>query len=477
MHTKLLGGLMIGLLVLGGCADDGDDEATNETSKAGGETTEEEAAELTGLDTSFGQNGVLATALSPAEHDRFLAVTPGPGGSYYAAGWTETGEDHAMVLAKFGEDGALDQTFGQAGVATVNVTPGGKVVEVARAVVVQSDGKIVISGPIEKDPKATGLAAKDTDVALVRFDATGKPDPTFGTEGIAKLDLGKGKALPDESYLADNAWGLVTLPDNKLVLFGSTAAPGREDADFTIAGITSAGALDPAFGTKGILTVDQNKGADTPRNMNLQPDGKIVATGYSRDAADVVSPVLIRFSSDGKLDTSFGTGGVATATVLPGGVAESYQFGLQGDNYVMGGYGHGADPEEKVDLISYRFTATGTWDKTYGTDGLTRIDLAGLDDRARNLLVLPDGRVLGIGVGTPAEAASDAMVVLLDESGIPVPAFGTAGRVLSDLGGPADTWFGATLARDGKSVMLVGYKGADTAGTENDDAAIACIKL
>jgi uncharacterized delta-60 repeat protein len=267
------------------------------------------------------------------------------------------------------------------------------------------------------------------------------------------------------------------LPDNKLVLFGSTAAPGREDADFTIVGITNAGALDPAFGTKGLLTVDQNKGADTPRNMKLQPDGKIVATGYSRDAADVVSPVLIRFSSDGKLDTSFGTGGVATAAVLPGGVAESYQFGLQGDNYVLGGYGHGSDPEEKVDLISYRFTATGTWDKTYGTDGLTRIDLAGLDDRARNLLVLPDGRVLGIGVGTPAEAASDAMVVLLDENGIVVPGFGSGGHVLSDLGGPADAWFGATLAPDGKSVMLVGYKGADPAGTENDDAAIARIKL
>lgn len=475
MQTKVFGALLIGLLALGGCSD-GDDEATEtDTSEAGGATTDQ-PAELTGLDTGFGQGGVRASALSSTEHDRFLAVTPRPGGSYYAAGFTTVGGDQAMVLAKLGPDGALDAAFGEGGVATVNVAPGGKTVELARAVVVQSDGKVVISGPFEKDPTATGDAAKDTDVALVRFDAAGRPDPTFGEEGVARLDLGRGKAVDDETYLADNAWGLVTSPDSKLVLFGSTPAPGREDADFTIVGITSAGALDPAFGTKGVLTVDQNQGGDTPRNMRLQPDGKIVATGYSRNADDVVSPVLIRFSSDGNLDDTFGTGGVATAEVLPGGVAESYQFGLQGDNYVLAGYGRGSDPEEKVDLISYRFTASGTWDKTYGTDGLTRIDIAGDADRARNLVVLPDGRVLAAGVGTPAAAASDAMVVLLDENGIPVPSFGTDGHLLSDLGGPADAWYGATLAEDGTSVMIVGYKGTDEASGGNDDAAIARLK-
>jgi hypothetical protein len=58
-----------------------------------------------------------------------------------------------------------------------------------------------------------------------------------------------------------------------------------------------------------------------------------------------------------------------------------------------------------------------------------------------------------------------------------VPGFGTDGHVLSDLGGPADAWFGATLAEDGKSVMIVGYKGSDPAGTGNDDAALARIQL
>ena len=105
--------------------------------------------------------------------------------------------------------------------ATVNVAVGGKTVEVARAVAVQPDGKIVISGPVEKDPKATGAAAKDTDIAVVRFDATGKPDPTFGKGGTARIDIGAGKAV-GESYVADNSWGMAALAGGRVVVFGSS---------------------------------------------------------------------------------------------------------------------------------------------------------------------------------------------------------------------------------------------------------------
>jgi len=145
----------------------------------------------------------------------------------------------------------------------------------------------------------------------------------------------------------------------------------------------------------------------------------------------------------------------------------------------MAGYGHGADPNEKVDLISYRFNADGSWDKTYGTDGLTRIDVAKDADRARNLTILPDGRILAVGSASPSAGLVDAMVALLDKDGKPVTSFGTDGRVLSDLGGPGDAWFGVSVAPDGKSVMLAGYKGADPKATDGtkDDAVLGRIKL
>lgn len=202
-----------------------------------------------------------------------------------------------------------------------------------------------------------------------------------------------------------------------------------------------------------------------------------MATGYNRDAAGVVSPMIIRASTAGALDEGFGEGGVANAPVLPGGVAESYQLGLQGTSYVLTGYGRGADANEKLDMISMRFSADGTWDKTYGTEGVLRVDVAGQDDRGRNLVVLPDSRVLLIGVGKPTAENADAMLVLVDEQGAPVPTFGTAGRVVSDLGGLADAWFSGAVAKDGKSVTIVGFKGVEEGSTSNDDAAIARIAL
>jgi uncharacterized delta-60 repeat protein len=476
MRTKLIGTLMVSVLLFGACSDDDEDAQKTDTSEAGGQTTE---ASLKGLDTGFGQNGVLAAPLSTAEHDRLLAVANGPVGSFYAAGWSSPGGDNAMVLAKFDPDGKLNPAFGQGGMATVNVAVGGKTVEVARAVAVQPDGKILISGPFEKNPKGTGTAAKDTDIAVLRFDATGKPDPGFGKGGTAIIDFGAGKPIDAETYVTDNSWGMAALSNGRIVVFGSTPSPDREDADWAMAGLTSAGVLDKAFGTNGITRVDNNNGNDSPRNMAVQPDGKLVFTGYSRDAADVVSPAIIRTTPDGKPDAGFGQNGVATATVLPGGVAESYSVALQGDKFVMAGYGHGADPNEKVDLISYRFNADGSWDKTYGTDGLTRIDIAKDADRARNLTILPDGRILVVGSGSPSAGLVDAMVALLDKDGKPVTTFGTDGRVLSDLGGPGDAWFGVSVAPDGKSVMLAGYKGADPKATDGskDDAVLARIKL
>jgi uncharacterized delta-60 repeat protein len=475
MRTKLIGALMVSVLVFGACSDDDQDAQKTDTSEAGGQTSDS----LKGLDAGFGQKGVLATPLSTAEHDRLMAIANGPAGSFYAAGWSSPGGDNAMVLAKFDADGKLNPAFGEGGMATVNVAVAGKTVEVARAVAVQPDGKILIAGPFEKNPKATGTAAKDTDIAVLRFDANGKPDPSFGKGGTAIIDFGAGKPIDAETYVADNSWGMAALSNGRIVVFGSTPSPDREDADFAMAGLTSAGALDKGFGTNGITRVDNNQGGDSPRNMVVQPDGKLVFTGYSRDAADVVSPVIIRMTPDGKPDTGFGQNGIASATVLPGGVAESYSVALQGDKFVMAGYGRGSNADEKVDLISYRFNADGSWDKTYGTDGLTRIDIAADAERARNVTLLPDGRILAVGSGSPSAGLVDAMAVLLDKDGKPVTTFGTDGRVLSDLGGPGDAWYGVTVAADGKSVMLAGYKGADPKATDGskDDAVLARIKL
>ena len=178
----------------------------------------------------------------------------------------------------------------------------------------------------------------------------------------------------------------------------------------------------------------------------------------------------------GVLDESFGNGGIANNIVLPG-VTESYNFAIQGDNYILAGYGRGADPEATLDMVVYRFLADGSLDTTFGTNGVTQVDLAGEDDRARNVTILPDGNILAVGSGKLDADNVDALVVMLDPDGAPITSFGDEGHVLVDLGGPGDAFFGVTVLADASAVLLAGYKGADPDGTENDDAYLARLAL
>ena len=475
MKKRLVAAVAVAALSLTLAACGGDDDDSDSTGGTGAASSGGGTPATLKLDTAFGTGGISPQPLSASAHDRFMAVAQSSDGKTYAAGFITVGDgDQAMAVARIDNSGKLDTSFGTGGFATANVAVGGKTGELARAVAVQSDGKIVIAGPFEKDPAGAVDAARDIDVAAVRFDNTGKLDAAFGTGGIAKMDWGTGRITTGTTYMADTPWGM-GIANGKIVLFGSTpaAGDGRVDADFVFGAFTSAGELDTSFGQGGKLVIDVATASNTPRNVTIQPDGKILGTGYS-NINNVVQPSLIRLTAAGQLDTSFGTNGVATHQVLPG-VAESYAVQLQGSNYILAGYGRGADATEKVDMIVYRFDATGKWDQTFGTAGVTRIDIAKEDDRSRTVIVLPDERILGVGSGKKDAVNVDAMAALFDKNGAPVTDFGTNGQIISDLGGPADAWFGVTLSSDKKAVILAGYKGTDATSGGNDDAVTAKI--
>ena len=448
-------------LLLTACGDEAASDATTEP------TVTDASA---GFDASFGEDGILTVALSETENDRFMAAAAAPDGGFFAAGFVVQSGDAAMAVAKFAADGSLDADYGTDGVAVVNVASGGKTAEIARSIAVADDGSVVIAGVGEHDPSAAGDAARDTDIFVVRLDPSGAPDASFGTGGIARIDVGTGRPTSETAFTGDNAWGVGLLSDGRVVVFGSQLSTGgadRTDNDFVIVGLTRDGQVNADFGDGGFLTWDR-EGADTPRNLAVISDDEIVAAGYS-NVDGVVQPVLIRFSGSGELDAAFGTGGLTTAAVLPG-VAEAYAVGAQGDSYISAGYGRGADDTEKVDMIIKRWGADGAWDQSFGTEGVVRLDLAGQDDRARNVVVLSDNRIVAVGSGKLDADNIDAMVYVLNEDGTPAD-FGEDGHILLDLGGPSDAWYGVTVLNDG-SIVVVGYKGVASDSGQNDDAVI-----
>lgn len=476
---RTVGLMLVGAMALAGCG------AGKDSSSGGADGTPAQPASITGLDSSFGAAGVAPVPLAPADGDRLLSVTVGRDGRIYGVGFVSAAGDQSMAVARVTADGKLDPSFSDDGVATVNVAVGGKAVETSRGIGVQSSGKVVVAGVFEHDPAAEGDRARDTDIAISRLDATGTLDPTFGTGGTTKVDLSTGLILPPaagststtNSVVGDTMYGLTVLPDDRLVAVGATPSKGegRTDLDWALMMFTADGDLDPSFASGGVLTIDVNGGHESPRQAVVQPDGKIVMSGYTRTTATppVVVPSLVRVLPNGTLDSSFGTGGIAQAELLPA-VAEAYEVGMQGDAYVITGYGR-ATPEEKVDLIAARFTANGTWDQTFGTGGLVRIDIAKEDDRGRDLVTLPDGRILIAGSGKPDATNINAMLVLLKEDGALDTAFGQGGILQVDLGGPSDSFYGVALTADGKHAMVAGYKGADP--TTGDDAVLARVAV
>ena len=441
-----------------------------------------------GLDQRFGYAGIASTPLSPVTADRFLAVTVGEDGQTYAAGFVTLGTDQtmatdqAMAVARIAPDGSLDKSFDGDGIGIVNVAVDGKTAEIARGVAVQSTGKVVVGGQMEHDPTATDAAAMDTDIALSRFGPDGTLDPTFGEGGTARFDLSPGVVLPPTppatapGLRGDTMWGVTTLADDRIVVVAAKLAPGagRTDRDFALMLLTEDGDLDRDFGTGGIVTIDIDGGNESARQAVVQPDGMIVMAGYSSKSG-VVIPQLVRVDDSGELDPSFGAGGIASAQLLPA-VAEAYDVAMQGDNFIITGYGR-ATATEEVDLIAARFKANGAWDRSFGNDGLVRIDIAGEADRGRDLVVFPDGRVLIAGSGKPSAADINGMIVMLNRNGSLDRSFGRDGILMVDLGGPADSFFGSALTADGKKAMVTGYRGSDLASVApGDDARVVRVR-
>ena len=126
-----------------------------------------------GFDATFGVGGVVVADLGGTETANALAMQQidGVNGSIVLGGTS----DGDFALARFAPNGTLDDEFGVGGVVVLDV--GGTDDEIF-ALAVGVDGKIVAAG------------VSDGSIALVRFTSGGIPDPSFGTSGVVRTDLG-----------------------------------------------------------------------------------------------------------------------------------------------------------------------------------------------------------------------------------------------------------------------------------------------
>lgn len=444
-----------------------------------------QSAQAGGLDGTFGSGGFALNGVTGA--DRYRAVAAGPTGTTYQAGFTTvSGTNQAFAVTRTSRGGDViwrtvtdvaPGPFVAPLPPTAATTPTGAA-ELATGIAVQPDGKIVVVGQAETvQDTAAKPNSRDLDVYFARYLPTGAIDTTFGTGGVVRVDITSGENGGD-GVRTDQAYGVAVRPDGKIVASAvagqSAGVPATQD--LVLVQLNADGTRDTSFGSNGVSarTTGTSTVNENPRKLSLLPDGKVVAASYGNAPGAPVRPYILRWNANGSLDSTFGTGGVATADVggpAPG-LAEAYTVVPQGDKYVIAGYGSRStdQPTQGIDLIVYRFDADGSWDRSFGTDGLTNVDLQRGADRGRSGTVLPDGRIVVVGsTATPAPGDHlDALTAVFTPNGALDTSFGDGGLVVTGLGGTQDAWW--DVAAVGDKVVTAGFRafsGADAAGDES----------
>ena len=327
------------------------------------------------------------------------------------------------------------------------------------------------------------------------------PGPAFAAGGALDTSFG-GDGKVTTSF-TDGAYGnaVAVQSDGKIV-----AAGGTNGAAFALARYDTDGALDTTFGTDGKVTTGFT-GGGSANAVAIQSDGKILAAGIS--AQDFA---LVRYDTDGALDTTFGTDGIVTTT-LTSGRDEANAVAIQvNGKIVAAGFATPGNPWRPYFALA-RYRSDGTLDTPFG-DGGTVLTPFGVSGKARAIVLQPDHKIVTAGsygggfalarynpdgsldtsfgkkgkVATllPGEAPGNAYAVALQPDGKIVaagsndfnlfalaryrvhggldPAFGDGGFVITDVGNGAEQWVSGLVIRPGGKIVAAGSEGPHEEG-------------
>lgn len=381
-------------------------------------------------DPTFGSAGFVITPTA----SEIQEIATQPDGKIVAAGYTISDMTYQVELARYMPDGSLDATFGAGGLVTTTLgfssIPG--------ALVIQPDGKILLGCTY-----STGDFSPFSHIALVRYNANGSLDASFGESGIVMTIVSYSEALGGLKLLADGR-----------ILAGGEVYDG-ETNKFLLLKYNSNGSLDPAFGSGGIVVHSVGAFAGIT-DMEVLPNGSILATGtegfpdFSPSGADSQKIALVKYNSNGAADPAFGTNGVVITDLEPNAADIGARLVVQADGRIIVG-GTSAIRQALV-----RFMPNGAIDASFGTNGRA---LTEGSPEPGAMLLQPDGKILTTGSVALGYYSADFLTMRYKSDGTPDETFGDNGTMITTIA-PPDAPDGSTdyahcmaLQADGKLLV------------------------
>jgi uncharacterized delta-60 repeat protein len=336
------------------------------------------------IDPSFGNAGKVITDFN-ASFDWAYALVLQPDGKVVVGGVTDASGSRDFALARYEPDGSLDLGFGRGGRMIANLRP--LSADTVYGLVLQPDGKILAGGTTFPDRL---VLRPNADFMLARYLPDGAPDAAFGIGGAVTTDFHQ------ESW--DEARTVALHPDGNILLGGSTNSGNSRGVLFgadqlSLARYTSQGFLDRTFGDGGTVVIDGGSMVEAIRALALPPDGTIVAGGFV-DGERRGNLLVARFDGHGALDPSFGQGGM-TITDFGSSSERLRGIALQPDGRIVATGQVATGPN--ADLAAVRYDPHGRLDPSFGNGGLATFDFQGREDRAHALVLQPDGGIVAVG--------------------------------------------------------------------------------
>jgi uncharacterized delta-60 repeat protein len=211
--------------------------------------------------------------------------------------------------------------------------------------------------------------------------------------------------------------------------------------------------LDTAFGVDGVATIPVNEvGASAFKAIAVQPDGKIVATGYFGQSEFWYLFVVVRFNADGTLDETFSGDGVKKYSYSD--VDDSGEDLVITEDGSILIAGKTTDANYNISSLLIKFTSAGEVDETFGVEGAVSADI-GQFDYGWEIAELENGEILVAGTaGNGPPTDFDMALWKYDASGAPLSSWGTDGLVQHMLPEYSTMVYAMDLQADGK--ILVG---------------------
>jgi len=426
------GSLLIAVIAAGGSACGlGADQAP------AGEVVEMSALAGNGLDPTFGNGGIVQTQFgNDVNNFGFADAILQPDGDVVVLGTVSfvNGTQQSGVLVRYLASGALDPAFGSGGEALLSL---GTSITAPLTMSLQPDGKILVIAAV-----VNGSGPGQTN--LVRLDAAGRLDPTFGSGGRVVVSF----PAPPSFSASPNL--VLVQPDGKILLAGAATPPRHNTSppQTVLARTLANGALDTSFGSGGFASA---VAVGTPSAVALLSDGgEVVVNGQAAvaqfSAAGALLPAptgagvvaskqagsgqgrvaflpsgqfvvvrsvgvskritnvqVTRYSPLGAVDPTFQSPLFSFGDVLTKSIPQNISLDAQGRVIIGGLYEPDTVGTELFGVA--RLTAGGSLDASFGSGGVltTAVDLGG---SSWSTLVQPDGRIISSGVVIVAKDTS-----------------------------------------------------------------------